>query len=200
MEMTYYPSPGELLATAGCSSRVKVDTLSQAKKAEPMTKWDRIVGEHGPKVFRIAQRLLGSIDDAEDVMQEVFCEAYQLQRRETVNNWAGLLQRIATNRALDCLRRRKPSVELNGREFSLVKDCPAQIAVSRELAQRLRDAVAQLPQQQAAVFCLRYFDDYSSRQISETLNLEPSSVSSSLHKARVKLKSLLSDFTQGDES
>ena len=72
-------------AACGCSSRVKTDTLSRAKKAEPMTKWDRIVGEHGPKVFRIAQQVLGSIDDAEDVMQEVFCEA---NSRETAI-WAG---------------------------------------------------------------------------------------------------------------
>jgi RNA polymerase sigma-70 factor (ECF subfamily) len=70
--------------------------------------------------------------------------------------------------------------------------------VERELADRLRQAITQLPDREAAVFCLRYFDDLSYQDIAETLHIQTGAVASALHKARLKLETFLLETVQGE--
>jgi len=162
-----------------------------------MTNWDQIVDEHGPFVFRLARRILGPGPDAEDMVQEVFLEVFQFRKKQEIDNWAGLFRRIATHRALDRLRRRRRTDPLNVIEVSDPGDSPLDKAVAGELAKRLRSAITQLPDRQAAVFSLRYFDDRSYEQIAEILGIEPNAAGAALHKARVKLQSLLEEKVKG---
>jgi RNA polymerase sigma-70 factor (ECF subfamily) len=156
-----------------------------------VTNWDQIVGDHAPGLYRLAARILEGGRDAEDVVQEAFFEAYQLQQGQTVNHWAGLLRRIVTHRAVDRLRKRKATVSLDGLEPSTRTHNPEHAAIARELGERLRRAIGELPERQAAVFCFRYFDDLSYAQIAETLGIDPGAVGTALNKARAKLRSLL---------
>jgi RNA polymerase sigma-70 factor (ECF subfamily) len=70
--------------------------------------------------------------------------------------------------------------------------------MGHELAQRLRLAVAQLPDREATVFCLRYFDELSYQRIADTLNINLGAVATALHKARAKLETLLAVTAQGE--
>ena len=165
--------------------------LLSLRKSRFVTNWDQTVSDHAPGLFRLASRILGGGNDAEDVVQEAFCEAYQLQQGQTVDNWGGLLRRIVTHRAVDRLRKRRATVSLDGLEPSARTHNPEHAAIARELGERLRRAIGELPERQAAVFCLRYFDDLPYAQIAETLGIDPSAVGTALNKARGKLKSLL---------
>jgi RNA polymerase sigma-70 factor (ECF subfamily) len=153
--------------------------------------WDRIVADHGPTILRLACRILGRGPDAEDVVQEAFLQVYRIGQEQAVTSWGGLLHRSVVHRALDRLRRRRKAAAPlddppSGREHD-----PQEIAAARELSQRLRGAIGKLPDQQAAVFCLRYFDELPYDRIAESLGIEVGAVASSLHKARGKLKSML---------
>ena len=55
-----------------------------------------------------------------------------------------------------------------------------------------------MPQQQAAAFCMRYFDDQPYEQIAENLGVAVGAVASALHKARGKLKSMLAVSVKED--
>ena len=125
-----------------------------------VTDWKLIVDQYGTLVWATASRLLGNHADAQDCFQETFCEAIKLARREPVRDWGSLLRHLATVRALDLLRVRcrtrsrtdaqaDPAAAI-GREAD-----PSQEAEALELAERLRAALAQLPPQQANVFCIR---------------------------------------------
>ena len=119
--------------------------------------WNGIVDRHAKSVFRVAMRILASVQDAEDVSQDVFAEAFQLHSTTRVENWTGLLVRLATLRSIDRLRRKRPSVELNEADrMSNIE--PFDELVADELADWLRGAMAQLPEQQAAVFVLCHFE------------------------------------------
>jgi RNA polymerase sigma factor (sigma-70 family) len=158
--------------------------------------WDKIIERHAKRVFRVALRILGSVQDAEDVSQDVFTEAFQLHKAGPIQSWIGLLVRLATLRSLDRLRRNRSSVEL--RECDGVSNSePFEEAVAKELAQWLRKAVAQLPDQQATVFVMFHYEKFSREEISATLDISPESVSTALYKARQHLGSQLVTFNQG---
>jgi RNA polymerase sigma-70 factor (ECF subfamily) len=154
--------------------------------------WDRIVREHGPMVFGTAWRILGHAADTEDVVQDVFLEAYRL-RADTVRSWPGLLRRLAACRALDRLRQRKNGHPLNSLHLVSREDGPEESAIGNELAGRLRLAVGRLPAREAEVFCLRHFEDLSYQEIADTLHVSSGAVAVALHKARAKLETLLAD-------
>jgi RNA polymerase sigma-70 factor (ECF subfamily) len=184
--------------------------------------WDRIVREHGPMVYTTAWRILGQAADAEDVVQDVFMEVFRrVARPESskgvvspnaltpfascsgratleVRCWPALLHRLTTFRALDRLRRRKATVGLDGLCLFSPNGDPESLAIGRELADRLRQAIAQLPQREGTVFCMRYFDELSYDQIAENLAISRGAVAAALHKARAKLESLLGEPVHGD--
>jgi RNA polymerase sigma-70 factor (ECF subfamily) len=159
--------------------------------------WDRIVELHANRVFRVALRILRSVHDAEDVSQDVFSEAFRLHKTGPVQNWTGLLVRLATLRSLDRLRRNRPSVELRECDrMSTVE--PYEELAARELADWLGKALAQLPDQQAAVFVMHHFEQLSREQISAVLDVSPEAVSAALYKARQRLLTQLAIFNKGD--
>jgi RNA polymerase sigma-70 factor (ECF subfamily) len=160
--------------------------------------WDGIVGRLGPVVFSTAWRILGHAADTEDVVQDVFLEAYQLQLRQPVRSWEGLLRRLAACRALDRLRRRQRAAPLEALALPGPSADPADAAIGRELAERLRQALAQLPEREAAVFSLRYFEDLSHQAIADALNISPGAAATALHKARARLRALLTETPSGD--
>jgi RNA polymerase sigma-70 factor (ECF subfamily) len=166
------------------------------QEVHPVTDWDRIVREHGSVVFATAWRILGHAADTEDVVQEVFLQAHQMQQTEAVRCWEALLRRLAACRALDRLRQRRNTVPLEGLTLLSRADGPEAVAVERELAVRLRQAIARLPRREATVFCLRYFDDLPYEQIADTLQISVGAVATALHKARTRLESLLLEATQ----
>lgn len=157
------------------------------------TEFNGMVREYGPVVFTTAWRILGQTADAEDVLQEVFLEAHTLRRKQDVRQWAGLLRRMATYRALDSLRKRTAVCSLDGEKVVEPSHGPEETAVGRELEDRLRAAVATLPERESAVFCLRYFEDLSYEDIAESLQISSSAVSTALNKARTKLQELLKE-------
>ena len=163
-----------------------------------MTDWNRIVRDYGAMVFGTAWRVLGHAADTEDVVQEVFLEAHRLRQTQTVRHWGGFLRRLAACRALDRLRQRKVTVSLDGLALLGSGDGPEEVAIGRELADRLRQAIAQLPEREGSVFCLRCFEDLSYQQIAETLDISPGAVAAALHKARAKLESLLTEVAKGE--
>jgi RNA polymerase sigma-70 factor (ECF subfamily) len=160
--------------------------------------WESIVSRHAERVLRVAQRILGSVQDAEDVSQDVFAEAFRLHRAGPVQSWTGLLVRLATLRAIDRLRRKRAVVEV--RETDRVTTVePIDEAAARELADWLRQSLAKLPDQQAAVFAMCYFERLSHDDVARALGMSLQGVSTALYKARQRLMDLVTVFQRGTE-
>ncbi len=152
--------------------------------------WPKIVERHAERVFRIAYRILGSVHDSEDVSQIVFIEVKRLQRAGPIQSWSGLFARLATMRAIDLLRRRRRNIEIEETHFVSSIE-PHHHVVAAELAEWLRKAVANLPEQQAAVFSLSHFEQLDRNEVAAILCISVESVSTTLYKARVKLQEQL---------
>jgi RNA polymerase sigma-70 factor (ECF subfamily) len=158
-----------------------------------MVSWDQIIDDHGPMMVRLAHRILGAGagSEDEDIVQEVFLEALQLRQTEKIRSWRGVLYMMVIRRALDRLRRRRPTESLDHVEVPGVGGTPFENAVARELSERLRKAVAELSDEQATVFSLRYFEDLSHEEIAESLRMAPDAVRAALYRARARLQTLL---------
>jgi RNA polymerase sigma-70 factor (ECF subfamily) len=165
-----------------------------------MTDWETILQEQRDSVWRTAYRLLGNAADAADCLQETFISALHVSRHQRVRNWSALLQRLATTRALDQLRRkaRRSRQRVDLADWVEVADptaSPVRDVEVREQAAQLRRALACLPAQQAEVFCLRFMNDMSYREISRELGLTANAVGVLLHRARVTLREKLTSGT-----
>lgn len=160
-----------------------------------MIDWQAIIEEQGPVVWQTAYRLLGNHEEAADCFQETFVSALAVSQRQRVRNLSALLARLATARAIDQLRRRfrQPNCGRSTDDASAVEDqapCPAEQAQQRELADRIRLSLHQLPAQEAQVFCLRYLNDMSYREIAGALGISTNAAGVLLHRAKARLREL----------
>lgn len=168
-----------------------------------MIDWQAISRQHGSLVWRTAYRLLASDADAADCFQETFISALDLSKRQAVQNWPGLLTRLATARALDLLRKRKRGMKFvrEGAEWDQVdsdEPGPDRRLQDAELMESLRAALAKLPAQQAEVFCLRHLNDLSYEEIAKEMGMSVDGVGVSLHRAKGRLRELLVSACAGE--
>jgi len=119
-------------------------------------RWEDIVEKHGPLVWRTAFRLLGNHADAADCYQDAFAAALGVARRQHVRNWAGMLRKLATNHALDSLRRRgrRRATEDGLAEAPSAASDPTRGVDDAELVESIRVALAELPELHARAFVL----------------------------------------------
>jgi RNA polymerase sigma-70 factor (ECF subfamily) len=169
-----------------------------------MTDWDGIIDEHGPLVWRTVFRIVGHHGDAEDCFQATFLAAWKLAGRETIRNWPAALHRLATSRALECLRKRIRGRRVSGQllvdaQLAGSRD-PAEQAAEAELADRLMAGIAELPPVQAEIVSLVCINGLSNLEAAELVALTPGRVGVELHRARLRLKqylAALSDTPKG---
>lgn len=160
--------------------------------------WEKIVAKYQKLVWNKAYRILGNSADACDCFQDTFFSVYQIAKKQKVNNFRALLLAVAGTRAVDILRKKIRRENLN---YSL-QDCDNyDLSTNKqdndlhgwELADRLRAAIARLPQVEAEVFCLRALNGLSYRQIAKHLDIPSNSVGVNLHRARKKLSDMLKE-------
>src|SRR5262249_41811957 len=148
----------------------KDDELVERFRAGERAAFDELVRRHQRSILLLGHRILRSTEDARDVAQRAFVQAYrQLGRFRGESSFRTWLYRIAANLALDALRKR-------GREarLELVPDEQRGTHHSMEAwgrdpfaEHRLRRAVEELPDRQRLVVELRAFEELSFREIGE---------------------------------
>ena len=163
-----------------------------------MPNWQELLSKEGPGVWRTVYRILDHRADAEECYQDTFLAALEVSHREVVRSWPALLRRLATARAVERLRqrcrRRAREKALDWDDVPCPMQPPSQTAEERELAQRLREALARIPPQQAEVFCLHCLEGWSYQEIAEQCELSQGAVGVILHRARKQLQSQLATF------
>jgi RNA polymerase sigma-70 factor (ECF subfamily) len=165
-----------------------------------MTDWESILRADGPAVWRTARRLVGNDADADECFQEAFIGAVEFSRGHPVQNWRALLTKLATARAIDHLRRR---IRRGSREEAAdwekvahAGSLPSEQAEVAELSQLLRNALTEIPPQQAEVFCLACLSGWSHAEIAQHLAISVDSVGVTVHRARQKLRRLLASINE----
>lgn len=162
-----------------------------------------LVDRHSRAVFRVAYRLTGHEQDAEDVVQNTFLKAYtQIGQFESRSSFATWLHRIAFNCAHDLLRQRPRAGtrkalddDEDGGRFEIADTSPGadpglQLE-GRRLQARLRIALGTLTTQERAAFVMRHYEGLSIDEIGQALDLRTSAAKHSVFRAVRKLRMAL---------
>lgn len=154
-----------------------------------MQDWSAFIRRHTPAVWKTVYRVLGNETDAADAFQETFIAALALEQKQPVSNWDATLRHLASARAIDLLRRRLR----DRRDSSGASDwdaiagsqpSPENRSEDHELVERLRQLVAELPTDQAELYCLRFIHEWSYRQIADQLGMTENAVGVALNRIR----------------
>lgn len=176
-------------------------------RAGDRAEFARLVDTYYELIYRLATRMVGNDQDAEDLLQETFIKAYRyLDRfdgRSSLSTW---LYRIATNEALMFLRRKRPESvsveepmdgEVDDQEpLQIVDFCcmPEEELMSSEAESELDRAIDRLPASLRIVFVLRDIQGLSTRETGDILNISEVAVKTRLSRARLRLRDELSSY------
>jgi RNA polymerase sigma-70 factor (ECF subfamily) len=161
-----------------------------------------LVERHQPAVFRLAFRMTGNQQDAEDTVQETFLRAYrQLKRFEPRASFGTWLHRIAANCALDLLRKRRreaerrvsPDLAVTEAAESLSDRTPSPdcLTAHAEVQQQVESALEQLTPLERAAFTLRHLEGKPIAEISTALGVGTNAAKQSIFRAVQKLRRVL---------
>ena len=166
-----------------------------------------MIARHGPALHRVAYRMTGDAHEAEDIVQEALLRLWDhapaIAAKHPVGSQAaarlrlgGWLQRVATNLAIDRLRRAR---RLSGGEVPEEEDdAPLADAVieAGERDNLARALVLALPERQRAAIVLTYYEELPNAEAAEAMDMNIKAFESLLHRARSALRQALA--AQGD--
>jgi RNA polymerase sigma-70 factor (ECF subfamily) len=164
-----------------------------------------LVERHSRAVFRVAYRVTGNEQDAEDVVQDTFLKAYaELARFESRSGLGTWLHRIAANCAIDLLRKRPRKTVSHDDEdaaplverLASTDASPERLAQGRQMRARLDEAMADLTPLERTAFTLRHLEQQSIDEIAEALGQNPAATRHSIFRAVAKMRRALTPLAR----
>ena len=160
------------------------------------------------KIYSLAFQVVGNHLDADEVVQETFVRIYRKRKElQNVKYFSSFLLRIATNYAIDLLRRHRGHTNISGGERSLPGSdlvnmsrrvaTPSEDYENKELIAEIKGALDQLPPRQRLTAVLHDVEGYSKAEIAHALDCPEATVRSNLHIARRKLRKILTQRLEG---
>jgi RNA polymerase sigma-70 factor, ECF subfamily len=153
--------------------------------------FDGLLARMRPRLHRYCARMVGSVIDGEDVLQDALIKAVESHATAgAIGNPEGWLFRIAHNTALDFLRRRNRQEALrSAEEVDMIAD-PADAVLSRQIASASLRTFMRLPVAQRASVILMDVLGCSLTEICEVMDFSLPAVKAALHRGRAQLREL----------
>lgn len=189
--------------------------MLRVRDADDAEAFADLVDRYQHRLVGIMHHLLGSLEEAEDLAQEVFLRVYRTRKKYRPKaKFSTWLFTIANNLALNVIRgrQRKPTTPLAASESGPLGPRPQeQLAIDpghtpahglrqRELAALIRAALEELNERQRMAVVLNKFEEMGYAEIAEVMGLTSKAVKSLLSRARSKLREVLQPYVYMDGS
>jgi RNA polymerase sigma-70 factor (ECF subfamily) len=162
--------------------------------------FDRLLGELRPKLHRYCARMIGSVVDGEDMVQDALLNALEARTKVgAIANMEAWLFRIAHNAALDFLRRRTRHRAAQSQEIPEMIAAPANLVQDREIAAASLRTFMRLPPQQRSAVILKDVLGHSLDEICEVMGGSVASAKSALQRGRASLRELAHEPDEAPE-
>lgn len=168
-----------------------------------------LVERHSRSIYRVAYRMTGDQQDADEIVQETFLRAFKsLDRFELRSNLGTWLYRIAVNRALDFLSAKKTQMHSQCKDAYQISDHvepeherelqlpagnpgPDRLLFSLEVKRKIAQSLERLTPAERVAFTMRHMEGSSIEEISQALNLKASAAKNTVFRAVQKLRDQL---------
>lgn len=168
--------------------------------------FETLVAAYQNKIFSFIYRMVMSVEDARDLTQEVFLQAFRsLETFRGNAKFSTWLYRIAANKTLDFLRKNKSagrleSIDVLGENVAraeLPNNTPENIVLREEKIRKLRRLISGLPDKYRMTLVLFHYENLTYQQISDTLELPVKTVATRLYRAKLILRESLGGENDG---
>ncbi len=165
--------------------------LIERCKQKDRRAFEELVGRYQDVVYRVGYRLLGSADDAEDLVQTVFLRiAERIHEYDPKYKFFSWIYRIAINEALNRRREGRAAEQLDEGRVAGGTAADEQY-IQDETNAGIQRALMRLSEEYRAVVVLRHFEDLSYEEIAGVLKIPEKTVKSRLFSARQQLRAML---------
>lgn len=170
-----------------------------------MPSWSELVAEHADGVYRLAYRLSGNKQDAEDLTQETFMRVFRSLKNYKPGAFKGWLHRITTNLFLDMVRHRSTirMEALNETTYDRYpgsEPAPDEAFINANLDPTLERALFSLSPDYRVAVVLCDMEGLSYEEIAETLGVKMGTVRSRIHRGRKQLREYILAAAEESES
>jgi RNA polymerase sigma-70 factor, ECF subfamily len=171
-----------------------------------------LVDAYADRVYRLAMRITGSREDAEEAAQDALLTiARKIDSFKGESAFGSWVYRVAANAAYQKVRSRKgkwreialedvlPAIEADGQHFGPMEDWSSRVderAVQSELRRVLEDAISTLPPDYRTALVLHDVEGVSNPDIAEALGISLPAVKSRVHRSRLYLRRRLADYLE----
>jgi RNA polymerase sigma-70 factor, ECF subfamily len=190
--------------TVECSVELGEERLVAEAQHGSVEAFQILVSRYESRIFRLAERIVHSREDAEEVMQDAFVQAYKnLPRFRGDSRFYTWLARITFNAGLMKKRHQRfneISIDVQPEDGFVPDELrdwgpnPEQRYSQEELHTILETTIAQLSPGCRMVFQLRDVEGFSTEETAQALSLSPTAVKSRVCRARLQLQKLLSHY------
>jgi RNA polymerase sigma-70 factor (ECF subfamily) len=204
-------TPAPVQAAPSAPADPEADLLARLRAGDDDA-YRQLVREQTPALLRVTGRLLRSDDEARDAVQDAFVAAFRaLPRFRGESRLGTWLYRIAINAALARLRSRTSVDEVSldallprfledGHAAEPSLPWPADAGPERrEVRERVRAAIDQLPDSYRTVILLRDIEELTTDEAAQALGISSGAVKVRLHRARQALRTLLDPWMRGEQ-
>jgi RNA polymerase sigma-70 factor (ECF subfamily) len=157
--------------------------------------WEQVVREHSGRVYRLAYRLSGNAQDAEDLTQETFIRVFRSLAQYQPGTFEGWLHRITTNLFLDMVRRRQrirfDALPEDTERLAGSAPSPEQVYADTHLDPQVQAALDALSPEFRVAVVLCDIEGLTYEEIAATLGVKLGTVRSRIHRGRVQLREAL---------
>ena len=164
--------------------------VEQCKTGNPSSQYE-LYSLYVDAMFNVGLRFLGNKEDAEDIVQDSFVDAFKkLNSFKYESSFGAWLKRIVINKSINHLRaKRVPVVPMEAHEFHLADEEP--MGADAVDVQKVKMGIAQLPEGYKQIINLYLIEGYDHVEIGEILDISTSTSKSQYHRAKKKLVEII---------
>ncbi|WP_236904913.1 RNA polymerase sigma factor [Clostridium formicaceticum] len=180
------------------------DVLIEKAKKGDVESFELLIGAYQKKAFNIAYRILGNLEDANDMTQEALVKVYRsIHNFKGNSSFSTWLYSIVNNVCIDFIRKNKKTkllyIDGQQEEGAYTKELPDEMNTpeclfeKNEVKKMIHDAINQLNYEQRKIIVLRDIQGFSYQEIAEILDISVGTVKSRINRGRNHLKLLIGE-------
>nr|WP_330386466.1 sigma-70 family RNA polymerase sigma factor [Natronincola ferrireducens] len=180
------------------------DVLIDKARQGDIESFELLIKAYQQRAFNIAYRILGNLEDANDVTQEALLKVYRsIHNFKGNSSFSTWLYSIVNNVCIDFLRKNKKAkvlyIDNQYQEEGYQREIPDEINTpeclfeKKEVKKMIHDAINQLNHEQRTIIVLRDIQGFSYQEIAEILNVSVGTVKSRINRGRSNLKLLINE-------